>query len=469
MTQPFHPRDYQRAIWQFIADHERCNVWAGMGTGKSVSTLTALDALILTADPFPALVLAPLRVASSTWPDEVRKWAHLQGLRIAAATGSESQRSHLVHSRHADIVTINYDKLPWLVDHLGPLWPFRTVVADESTRLKSFRLKQGGVRAQALGKVAHKRVRRWLNLTGTPSPNGLRDLWGQQWFVDEGQRLGRTFSAFENRWFAYKRKSDIAKKDKGAVEMVVMPFAQRQIEEALADCTITIRASDYLDLPPLVENTIPVELPPTARRYYRELEKEMFTTLAGGHEVEAFNAAALTQKCLQCANGAIYTGETGSGQWQEVHDGKIEALRSVVEEAAGAPVLCAYQFKSDLARILKRFPFAVELKAERQLQAFREGKVLLGVGHPASMGHGVDGLQNHCSTVVFFGHWWSLEQRQQMIERVGPTRQVQAGHNRSVTVHDIVAQGTVDEIVMDRHRTKASVQELLMNAMKGKL
>lgn len=248
-----------------------------------------------------------------------------------------------------------------------------------------------------------------------------------------------------------------------------MPFAQRQIEEALADCTITIRASDYLDLPPLVENTIPVELPPTARRYYRELEKEMFTTLAGGHEVEAFNAAALTQKCLQCANGAIYTGETGSGQWQEVHDGKIEALRSVVEEAAGAPVLVAYHFKSDLARILKRFPFAVELKAERQLQAFREGKVLLGVGHPASMGHGVDGLQNHCSTVVFFGHWWSLEQRQQMIERVGPTRQVQAGHNRSVTVHDIVAQGTLDEIVMDRHRTKASVQELLMNAMKGKL
>lgn len=469
MTQPFHPRDYQRAIWQFIADHERCNVWAGMGTGKSVSTLTALDALSLTADPFPALVLAPLRVASSTWPDEVRKWAHLQGLRIAAATGSESQRSHLVHSRHADIVTINYDKLPWLVDHLGPLWPFRTVVADESTRLKSFRLQQGGVRAQALGKVAHKRVRRWINLTGTPSPNGLRDLWGQQWFVDEGQRLGRTFSAFENRWFAYKRKSDIAKKDKGAVEMVVMPFAQRQIEEALADCTITIRASDYLDLPPLVENTIPVELPPTARRYYRELEKEMFTTLAGGHEVEAFNAAALTQKCLQCANGAIYTGETGSGQWQEVHDGKIEALRSVVEEAAGAPVLVAYHFKSDLARLQRAFPQGRVLDRDpATIARWNDGRVPLLFAHPASAGHGLN-LQHGGNILVFFGLWWNLEEHEQIIERIGPTRQAQAGYDRPVYVHRIVAQGTVDEIVLQRLKTKASVQSLLLEAMKVKL
>lgn len=461
MTKPFTPRDYQRAIMAHISAHERCNVWAKMGTGKTASTLAALDGLTLASDPFPALVLAPLRVATSTWPDEVSKWAQLKGLRIAAATGSTSQRSHIVHARHADIVTINYDKLPWLVDHLGPLWPFRTVIADEATRLKSFRLKQGGVRAQALGKVAHKRVRRWVNLTGTPAPNGLRDLWGQQWFIDEGVRLGRTFGAFESRWFNSKRVGA----SQFARELVPTESAQRQIEEALADCTITIRASDYLDLPPLVENVIPVELPPTARRHYRELEKEMFTTLAGGHEVEAFNAAALTQKCLQCANGAIYTGD--AGEWQELHDAKLEALASIVEEGAGSPVLCAYQFKSDLARILKRFPFAVELKSERQLQAFREGQILLGVGHPASMGHGVDGLQNHCHTVAFFSHWWSLEQRAQMIERVGPTRQVQAGKNVTVTVHDIIVKDTVDEVVLERHRTKASVQELLMSAMKG--
>ena len=469
MTQDFKPRDYQRAIVKFILDHERGNVWAGMGIGKSSSTLSALDALALTDNPFPALILAPLRVATSTWPDEVKKWSQLNHLRIASATGSESQRSHLVHARHADIVTINYDKLEWLVDHLGPLWPFRTVIADEATRLKSFRLKQGGVRAQALGKVAHKRVRRFYNLTGTPSPNGLRDLWGQQWFVDEGQRLGRTFEAFENRWFAYKRKSDIGAKDKKAIEMVVMPFAQRQIEDALRDCTITIRASDYLDLPPLVENIIPVELPAQARRYYRELEKEMFTTLAGGHEVEAFNAAALTQKCLQCANGAIYTGETGSGQWQEVHDGKLEALRSVVEEASGMPVLVAYHFKSDLARLQRAFPQGRVLDSNPStIRAWNEGRIPLLFAHPASAGHGLN-LQHGGNILVFFGLWWNLEEHEQIIERIGPTRQAQAGYNRPVFVHRIAAQGTVDEIVLARLKTKASVQSLLLEAMKGKL
>jgi SNF2 family DNA or RNA helicase len=260
VSREFTPRDYQRAIVEFMLTHERGNIWAGMGCGKSVSTLTALDALTLMADPFPALVLAPLRVATSTWPGEVKKWSHLGGLRIRSATGSESERSHLVHAKGADIVTMNYENLGWLVEHLGPLWPFRTVIADEATRLKSFRLRQGGVRAQALGKVAHKRVRRFYNLTGTPAPNGLRDLWGQQWFIDEGVRLGRTFGAFENRWFATKRRPGQA----FGGEVVPQAFAQEQIEQALADCTITVRAQDYLDLPPLVENVIEVDLPPGA-------------------------------------------------------------------------------------------------------------------------------------------------------------------------------------------------------------
>lgn len=461
MTQPFNPRDYQRAIMSHIAEHERCNVWAGMGTGKTVSTLAALDGLTLASDPFPALILAPLRVANSTWPDEVKKWADLKGLRIAAATGSESQRSHLVHARHADIVTINYDKAQWLVDHLGPLWPFRTVIADEATRLKSFRLKQGGVRAQALGKVAHKRVRRWVNLTGTPAPNGLRDLWGQQWFIDEGKRLGRTFSAFESRWFATKKKHP----NDQYGEKFAMPGAQTQIEQALADCTITIRASDYLDLPPLVENVIPVELPPTARRHYRELEREMFTTLAGGHAVEAFSAAALTQKCLQCANGAIYTGE--AGEWQEVHDAKIEALRSVVEEAAGAPVLVAYHFKSDLARLQAAFPRGRALDANPGTIAdWNAGRVPVLFAHPASAGHGLN-LQHGGNILVFFGLWWNLEEHEQIIERIGPTRQAQAGYDRPVFVHRIMAHGTVDDLVLARLKTKASVQSLLLDAMKG--
>lgn len=456
----YQPRDYQRAIIQHILDHERCNVWAGMGTGKSVSTLTALDTLTLAADPFPALVLAPLRVASSTWPGEVKKWAHLHGLRVKAATGSESERSHLAHAKHADIVTLNYEKAPWLVEHLGAHWPFRTVIADESTRLKSFRIKQGGVRAQALGKVAHKRVRRWVNLTGTPAPNGLRDLWGQQWFIDEGARLGRTFGAFENRWFTSKRVGASA----FARELMPLGHAQQQIESALADCTITIRAGDYLDLPPLIENVIEVELPPAARRHYRELEREMFTVLTGGHEVEAFNAAALTQKCLQLANGALYVDDQGG--WKEAHDEKLRALESVVEEAAGAPVLVAYHFRSDLARLQQRFPGARVLdRNPRTIDDWNAGKIPMLLAHPASAGHGLN-LQHGGNILVFFGLWWGLEEHEQIIERIGPTRQAQAGLNRPVYVHRIVTKDTVDELVLQRLQSKASVQQILIEAMR---
>lgn len=226
-----------------------------------------------------------------------------------------------------------------------------------------------------------------------------------------------------------------------------------------------MRASDYLDLPPLVENVIGVDLPPVARRHYRELEKEMFTTLASGHEVEAFSAAALTQKCLQCANGAMYVDDKGS--YQEVHDAKIEALKSVVEEAAGAPVLVAYHFKSDLARLARAFPQGRALDADPgTISAWNAGKIPILFAHPASAGHGLN-LQDGGNIIVFFGLWWNLEEHAQVIERIGPTRQAQSGHNRSVFVHHIVAQGTVDELVLARLKTKASVQSLLLEAMKG--
>ena len=461
MTQAFAPRDYQHAIIDHIATHERCNVWAGMGTGKTVSALTALDALTLVDDPFPALVLAPLRVARSTWPGEIDKWAHLQGLRaVSAAGGREPMREAL--RQPADIVTLNYDNAAALVEHLGERWPFKTVIADEATRLKSFRLRQGGIRAQALGKVAHKRVRRWVNLTGTPAPNGLRDLWGQAWFLDAGQRLGRTFSAFENRWFASKQVGN----SPHARQLTPLPHAQAEIEERLRDLTITVRASDFLELPPLVENTIEVDLPPTARRHYRELEREMFTVLAGGTEVEVFNAAAKTMKCLQAANGAVYVDDEGS--WKELHDAKLEALGSVIEEAAGAPVLVAYHFKSDLARLQRAFHHARTLDADpRTIEAWNLGRIPLLLAHPASAGHGLN-LQDGGNTIVFFGLNWNLEEHEQIIERIGPTRQAQAGHNRPVYVHRIVARGTVDELVLQRLQSKASVQQVLLEAMKGK-
>lgn len=454
----FTPRDYQRAIVEFIAQHPRCNVWAGMGTGKTSSTLTALQGLSLVDDPYPVLVLAPLRVAASTWPDEVGKWVHLQGLRIASWAGTRAFPAGPV----PDIVTVNYDNVRELVEHFGDRWPFKTVIADEATRLKSFRLRQGGKRAQALGRVAHKHVTRWVNLTGTPAPNGLLDLWGPAWFVDQGARLGRSFSAFQDRWFMTTR----APGQQFGGETIALPGADAEIHRRLSDVTITIKAEDYLDLPPLVENVIEVDLPPTARRHYRELEREMFTKLGTGEEIEAVSAAAKTMKCLQAANGALYTDE--SGTWKELHDAKLEALQSVVEEAAGMPVLVAYHFKSDLARLQRAFPQGRALDANpRTIADWNAGRIPVMFAHPASAGHGLN-LQAGGNILVFFASWWDLEAHSQIIERIGPTRQAQSGFNRPVYVHRIVARSTVDSLVLRRLQTKASVQQVLLDAMKGK-
>lgn len=463
MTQAYIPRDYGGALTAFAMRNKRCNLWAGMGVGKTVCTATALAALELLEDPYPALVFAPLRVAKSTWPDEFRKWDHLAGTQVAVAAGGRVPMREAL-KQHADVVTINYDNAVELVEYLGRDWPFRTVIADESTRLKGFRTKQGGVRAQALARVAHRHTDRWINLSGTPAPNGLKDLWGPQWFVDGGARLGLNFTSFENRWFTYRRKKD-AFSGKVHLQMETLPYAQEQIEGLLRDCTMTVRAGDYLDLPPLIANTIVVDLPPTARKHYRELEREMFTKLADGSEVEAFNAASKTIKCLQAANGALYTDDKGT--WSGLHDEKIEALRSVIEEAAGMPVLVAYHFKSDLARLKRAFPYGRVLDANpTTLQEWNKGDIPVLFAHPASAGHGLN-LQDGGNIIVFFGLWWDLEQHEQIIERIGPTRQAQSGHNRPVFVHWIIARNTVDQLVLRRLQTKASVQQLLLEAMKG--
>lgn len=467
MTIPL--RDYQWAIVDHIIANPRCNVWAGMGTGKTLSVLTALDFLFNTmGEEGPALVLAPLRVAQSTWPDEVRKWPHLSRLTISAVVGDADERLAAL-KRKAQVYAVNYDVIPWLVEALDGAWPFKIVVPDEATRLKNFRITQGGKRASFLGAVAHEKTERWINLTGTPAPNGYNDLWGQQWFIDAGQRLGRSFSAFEARWFAWKRSdpNDPYKKTK-----FLLDNAQSQIEALLKPVTITVRASDYLDLPPLVENVIEVDIPASARRHYRELEKELFTRLEGGAEVEVFNAASLTMKCLQCANGAIYLDPVqyppvnGEQVTIEVHDAKLQALESVVEEAAGMPVLVAYHFKSDLSRIQRAFPQARTLDADPgTIRDWNAGRIPMLLAHPASAGHGLN-LQDGGNILVFFGLWWDLEQHEQIIERIGPTRQAQSGHNRPVYVHRIVAKKTVDELVLRRLKTKASVQSLLLDAMK---
>lgn len=458
-------RDYQSAIVDFIIEHPRCNVWAGMGVGKTVSVLTALDFYHnVWGEDRPTLVLAPKRVAASTWPAEVRKWPHLRGLDVAVAVGDPATRA-LALKRDAPIVAMNYDNIPWLMDHLkGKPWPFGRVVPDEATRLKSFRLggTAKGIRARQLGAIAHKQVDYWTNLTGTPAPNGLVDAWGQQWFIDAGARLGRSYTSFEERWFAWKRRGG----DQFAKDMILLEGAETQIHTLLRDCTITIEARDFLDLPPLIENVVEVELPAAARKHYRELEKELFTRLADGSEVEAFNAASLSMKCLQAANGALYTDDQGN--WTEIHDAKLDALDSIVEEAAGMPVLVAYHFKSDLARLQRAFPQGRVLDDKpATIEQWNAGRVPLLFAHPASAGHGLN-LQEGGNIIAFFGSWWNLEEHEQIIERIGPTRQAQSGLNRPTYVHRIVARDTVDEAVLLRLKSKASVQSALLQAMKAK-
>lgn len=468
---PFAPRLYQQPMIDHICELPRGSLWAGLGTGKTVSALTAIDTLHLTGDlSGPALAVAPLRVARRTWATEAQKWEHLRGMEVEPIVGTKPERLNALRRvlrGNAQVATINYDNLPWLIEALDGKWPFEMVVADEATKLKSFRggfrvhprsgktyyQGGGGQRARAIGSVAHQTAR-WVNLTGTPSPNGLQDLWGQQWMVDAGQRLGRTFEGFTQRWFAPTR-------DGFGVEP--LPFAAAQIEAALADVCLTVDIRDYYDVGEPFYSEIEVELPPKARSLYRSMERQMWMELAG-QEIEAPHAAARTMKCLQIASGAAYLGDGKT--WEHIHDAKIEALESIVEEAAGAPVLVAYHFKPDRERLLAAFRGALDLADERQLDRALRGEGKVWLAHPASLGHGIDGLQEHCNQIAFFSHWWSLEEHDQIIERIGPTRQMQAGKNRAVYVHYIIAAGTVDELVRQRQTTKRSTQSILLEAMK---
>lgn len=460
-SKPFIPRSYQNAIISHIIDNPRCGVYAGMGTGKTSSTLTALE-ILEAFEPGPALVVAPLRVAASTWIDESKKWQHLKDFKVISVVGSIEQRIHALNQK-AHVYTINYENLQWLVQYLGNNWRFKKIVADESTKLKGFRIRQGSVRARALGKVAHtKMVNRFIELTGTPAPNGLKDLWGQVWFLDQGQRLGTSFKSFTDRWFQQVQIGA----DRNAVQLIPFQHSQVEIESRLKDICISIEAKDYFDIKEPIVNVIEVELTGKAKKIYKEMEQEMFIELSESIEVEAFNAASKTMKCLQIASGAIYTDENGS--WEVIHDLKIQALESIIEEAAGMPVLVSYHFKSDLARLLKAFPQGRHLDKDPQtIHDWNNGKIPVMFAHPASAGHGLN-LQDGGNILVFFSHWWDLEQFQQIVERIGPTRQAQAGYDRPVYLHFIVAKDTMDSVVMERRESKREVQDLLMEAMKRK-
>jgi SNF2 family DNA or RNA helicase len=451
----FEPRPYQRLMIDFLKQHRRCNLHAGMGTGKTVSVLTAIveQGLDLTD---VILIIGPLRVARDVWPAEVAKWDHLSHLEIVPIIGNGVTRTRALRQA-APIYTINYDNLQWLVEHCGHDWPFTVVVADESTRLKGFRTRQGSKRARALAPYAHTKVKRWINLTGTPAPNGLLDLWGQQWFVDGGRALGRSYSAFANRWFH--------KAPWGGLYAPLIPneSAQTEIEAQIKPSTLAIRASDWFDLREPIVAEVWVDLPPAARKAYRTMERHFFSELKGG-VVMAANAAVKAGKLLQLANGASYHEDKS---WSWVHDAKIEALHSIVEETNGANLLVAYEFRSDLERIRRAFPQAraLEQRDRTVVADWNAGKVAMLLAHPASAGHGLN-LQQGGHHLVYFGQGWNLELFEQILERVGPTRQMQAGFDRPVYVYHILARGTMDEVARERRSGKLTVMDALLLAMK---
>lgn len=458
-------REYQLAAIQHLHEHKRAALWARMGAGKTVVTLTALQELdLLEGDVFPALVVAPRRVAKRVWSEEVRKWPHLSGLTVESLVDltPAARKAALQRARDAHITTVNFEQIPWLAEHVSD-WPYRTIVVDEASKLRGFRgsvrtvngklqYRKGGTRRSSiLGELALK-TPRFIELTGTPSPNGVINLWGQLWFLDFGRRLGRTFTDFTDQWFSVNALPGGARvyyPKRGAVE---------QITAAVSDICLTVDPREALGAGEPVYNTVLADLPPTAAARYAEVEATTVMELTQGTYLIP-NAAALTGKLLQFAAGAVYYE---NGAWEHIHDAKLEALDSVLEEVS-EPIVLAYWWRHDRERLLDAIPDAVDLATPHGLDRFLRGEALVGLAHPVSVGHGVDGLQHVCRTVVFFTSWWDYELREQLIERVGPTRQKQAGYDRDVYVYDIVASGTVDEAVVQAVRGKKAVQDAVLD------
>jgi SNF2 family DNA or RNA helicase len=443
-----------------IIEHDRCNLFAALGSGKTGSVLNALPALEL-FDEGPGLILAPKRVARDTWPKEVEKWSNLAGTEIISILGTPTQRFQAL-AKSAQWHTINYDNLPWLYEHMGQKnWRFRTIVSDECTRLRGHREKgQGGKRTNALAKVAHlPQVKRYIGLTGTPCPNGLHQLWGPMWFVDGGERLGRNFTAFKNRWF---------KPSEDGYGTVPFEHSQAQIETLIADVCLTVDPRDWVDIAEPIESDVVVYLPDRVMDQYREMEKRMFLELEhdfGTHEVEAVNAAARTNKCLQIASGFVYH-EGGDG-FTELHSAKLEALESILEEANGMPLLVSANFVQEQKIIRRHFPKAVGID-DVTPEEFATGRYPMMVCHPASAGHGIDGLQDATNILVDYSSGWDLEYDDQIMGRIAPIRQYQSGHDRPVHRYRIMAHGTADYLVSRRRKTKMTVQQTLLEAMKRK-
>jgi hypothetical protein len=451
MANIWKPRPHQAVAIKFVLDNPRCNLWAVPGMGKTSIIYAALDILQMAGSSFfPVLVIAPKKVCELTWPAEQLKWDAFKHLRVVPILGERDLRDNALMTM-GDVYVINYENIQWLIKAFaGRKWPFRVVVADESTRLKNFRIKGGGVRSKDLSQIA-QHVGRWINLTGTPAPNGYKDLWGQQWFVDFGQRLGPNYTDYMKRWFfenPYTRMTELRH-----------PDCKAELDARLADCTLALRAEDWMDVQKPNYIRREVLLPPDAQAIYDLMEKEFWVQLANQREITAMNGAALSNKLLQMAGGGVYDA-TGIAHF--LHDAKIEALRSLVDELQ-EPLLVAYWFRFEVPMLQKAFPDFRVFKGAQDESDWNAGKIRMMGVHPASAGHGTN-LQYGGRAMAHYTHTWDAELRTQVEERIGPVRQLQAGFDRAVLQYDLVAKGTMDEVVLERKDAKLSVQDALMLA-----
>lgn len=440
---------YQEYATNRILEQEAVGLFLDMGLGKTVSTLTAVDQLLYDRfDVSKVLVIAPLRVAKKTWPDEVKKWDHLKHLRISRVLGTEKERMAALRAR-ADIYVINRENVEWLVDLYGKEWPFDMVVIDELSSFKSTKAR----RFRALRKV-RPFINRIVGLTGTPAPNGLIDLWPQVYLLDQGQRLGKTVTGYRDRYFEPDKRNKTT-----VFSWRPKDGAEEVIYNKLEDLCMSMSAEDWLDMPERIDRTIQVQIPGPARVKYDQLERDLLLPFTDG-DVTADTAGILSNKLLQLANGAVYDEFGGV---KEVHQAKLEALDDVIEAANGQPVLVFYWYQHDLDRIRQHIPAARLLDTEDDIEEWNQGQIPVMLAHPMSAGHGLN-LQGGGNIIVWFGLTWSLELYQQANARLH-----RQGQEKSVIVHHLVAEGTIDEDVMKVLAGRDLAQKALLDAVKAKI
>ena len=443
------PRPYQRYAIRRIIDTPAVALLLDMGMGKTVSTLTAINELMFDRfEVHKVLVIAPLRVALSTWRDECEMWEHTRHLRISIAVGGLRTREEAL-AEDADIYVVNRDVVKWLVGYYRAKWPFDMVVVDESSSFKN----PASQRFKALRKV-RPLVQRVVLLTGTPAPNGLMDLWSQLYLLDRGERLGRTLTEYRERYFRPGQQSGNI-----VYSYDARPGAEQEIFRRIGDICVSMKSEDYLTLPPLIQNVVRVQLPDAAARRYREMERELVLSI-GDADITAVSAAALSNKLLQMANGAVYDTE---GDVVRIHEAKLDALDEIISCNEGKSVMVIYSYRHDLETLRQRYPKARELKTADDIRAWNAGQIPLLLVHPQSAGHGLN-LQHGGHIVVWYGLTWSLEAYQQTNKRLH-----RPGQTEPVVLHRLVARDTVDEDVMRALEGKAAGQESMLEAVKARI